>query len=183
MAVRFVEIGEIVNVVGLRGELKLLVNGNYDERILESPFLRLRGRDGIRPVRCRRHRPKGGTVVVSLAEVADRNAAEGLVGGALGFEAADYDAPGFPRGKQPAPFVYLDLEVVTTGGEEIGRVEDVWVLPANWVLRVLGPAPEGDDEREILVPVIDSVIREVDRPGGRVVIEPIPGLLDDEEFA
>ena len=63
---------------------------------------------------------------------------------------------------------------MTTEGERIGRVDDVWMLPANRVLRVL----TFDDEREILVPVIDGFVREVDRSAGRVVIEPVPGLLD-----
>lgn len=180
----FVEMGEIVNAVGLRGEVKVLVTGNFDERVLRSGYLRLRdprigGSEG-RPVRCRRHRWKGNTVVVDLEEIDDREAAEAAIGRSLGFRAADYDEPGFPRGEGHAPFVYLDLEVVTTGGVKVGVVDDVMTLPANWVLRVL--VSEGaPDEREILIPVIETVVREVDRVGGRVVIEPMPGLLEGGE--
>ena len=36
------------------------------------------------------------------------------------------------------------------------------------------------DETEILIPVIDDVIREFDRAGGRLVIEAMPGLLESE---
>lgn len=174
----FVELGEIVNVVGLKGELKLLLSGNFDERILRSGFLKLERKDGeIESVRYRKHRPKGGTLVVQLAGVDDRNAAELLVGGRLGFLAADYEDPRFPRGETLAAFVYLDCEVVTTAGEEIGRVEDVLTLPANWVLQVFADDGSGN-RRELLIPVIDDVIREVDRKAGRVVIEALPGLLD-----
>jgi len=173
----FVELGEIVNVVGLKGEIKLLLSGNYDERVLRSEFLRLQHPSGaIEQVHHRRDRPKGGTLVVTLAESSDRDAAEKLVGGRLGFLAADYDNPAFPRGDSPAAFIYLDCEVVTTTGDKVGMVEDVLTLPANWVLQVIS-----DDDRELLVPVIDEVIREVDRENGRVIIEAVEGLLDQAQ--
>ena len=172
----FVELGEIVNVVGLRGELKLLLSGNFDEAILRSRFLRLERPDGrLERVRCRRDRPKGGTWVVRLEEVDERDAAEQLVGSRLGFLASDYEEPDFPRGDRPPAFLYLDCEVTTEDGERIGIVEDVLTLPANWVLQV-----RGEDGGEILVPVIDDVVREIDRVRSRVVIDVIPGLLDPE---
>lgn len=172
----FVELGEIVNVVGLRGEIKILATGNFDEAILRSEFLKLERPGGkVEPAKYRRHRPKGGTLVVALAGIDDRDAAEKLVGGRLGFLAADYEDPAFPRGDRLAAFAYLDCEVETTGGERIGRVQDVLTLPANWVLQVVA-----EDGREILVPVIDEVVREVDREGGRVIIEAVEGLLDPD---
>lgn len=39
-----------------------------------------------------------------------------------------------------------------------------------WVVR--------DGEREVLVPVIEDVVKAMDLPGRRVTIDPIPGLLD-----
>jgi 16S rRNA processing protein RimM len=33
-------------------------------------------------------------------------------------------------------------------------------------------------KKELLIPAIEDVVREVDVEGGRMVIEPIPGLLD-----
>jgi 16S rRNA processing protein RimM len=35
-----------------------------------------------------------------------------------------------------------------------------------------------DGEREVLVPVIEDVVKAMDLPGRRVTIDPIPGLLD-----
>lgn len=176
---------EIVNAVGLRGEVKLLLSGNFDERVFTSRFLRLRrssADDEGTPIRCLLHRWKGAVVIAQLDGVGDRDAAEAAMGKSLGFRAADYDDPAFPRGHRPAAFVYLDLRVVTTTGREVGRVDDVLTLPANWVLRVV--AREGEpDETELLIPVIDDVIRELDRAGGRLVIEAMPGLLDDIETA
>lgn len=181
----FVEMAEIVNVVGLRGEVKLLVSGNFDESVLTSRFLRVRGANGQdegMPIRCLGYRWKSAVVIARLEGIDVRESAEAMMGKSLGFRAADYDDPAFPRGERPAAFVYLDLRVVTTEGREVGRVDDVLTLPANWVLRVL--AREGtEDETEILIPVIDDVIRELDRAGGRLVIAAMPGLLDDIETA
>lgn len=175
----FVELGEIVNVVGLRGEIKLLLSGNYDERILRSEFLRLERPDGrVEAVRCRGQRPRKGSLVVALEDIGDRDEAETLVGGRLGFMAADYDDPRFPRDEGWPAFAYLGCEVVTVDGRRVGRVEDVFTLPANWVLQVLGDEPGSE---EILIPVIDEVIRELDRDDGRVVIEAMPGLLGPDD--
>lgn len=168
--------GEIVNAVGLRGELKVLVTGNFDEEVLQSDFLRMRRPGGEnRPAHCTGFRWKGQTVVMKLREVEGRDEAEDARGMLLGFESTDYDAPGFPRTDILPPFVYHDLEVVTTEGETIGRVEDVLILPANWCLRVARP----DRDEEVLVPVIDDFVREVDREAGRVIVEAVPGLFDD----
>jgi 16S rRNA processing protein RimM len=66
----------------------------------------------------------------------------------------------------------IGLHVITTSGEELGVVKEILATGANDVFVVRGP------EREVLIPSIGDVVREVDIEGGRIVIEPIPGLLD-----
>jgi 16S rRNA processing protein RimM len=173
----FVVMGEITRAVGLKGEFRVSVTGNFDEGVFESPFLRLCKTDEGpgEPVRVRRLRWKGAVAIVSFENVFDRNGAEDLRGKYLGFESADYDAPEFPRGPQLAPFLFHGMEVVTTEGRELGIVDDYLVYPANGVLRV-----RDDEGTEFLVPVIEDVIDDVDRSEGRVRIHALPGLLDDE---
>ena len=65
----------------------------------------------------------------------------------------------------------IGLLVVTTSGEELGEITDIVTTGANEVFVVRGP------RRELLIPAIEDVVREVDVGGGRMVIEPIPGLL------
>jgi 16S rRNA processing protein RimM len=178
----FVEMGEIVGATGLRGELRVLPRGSFDEEILRSRYLRLRRPSGgTERVRCGGSRWKGSVVIVRLEDVGDRGAAQDLVGSDLGFVSEDYERPDFPRGDEPAPFVFLGLRVETVDGLLIGTVDDVLVLPANRVLRVVRDPDDREGSREVLIPVIDDVVREVDRVGGRVLIEPLPGLLDDDE--
>jgi 16S rRNA processing protein RimM len=69
-------------------------------------------------------------------------------------------------------FELLDCAVETTAGDGIGNVMDVLDLSANAVLVVR------NDNREFLIPLIKDVVKEVDVHDGRIVIEPIEGLLD-----
>ena len=172
----FVSMGEFVKAVGLSGELKFLPDGDFLEAVLESSYLRRRRGNGVPlEARLQKKRIQGSTWILKLQGVDDRDAAEAMVGESLGFVAEDYDLPDFPRPPEPHPFVYHDLRVETVQGELVGTVEGVLVLPANLVLEVWR------DDREVLIPVIPPVIRKLDREKGLLVIEPMPGLLDDQK--
>jgi 16S rRNA processing protein RimM len=70
-------------------------------------------------------------------------------------------------------FQLIGMHVVTTSGEEIGEVTDVFATAANDVFVVRGP------RGEVLVPAIDDVVQNIDLASGRITIEAIPGLLPD----
>ena len=66
----------------------------------------------------------------------------------------------------------IGLDVVdTTTGNVLGKVADIIETGANDVYLVHGP------RGEILVPAIKSVIKQIDPENGRMLIEPLPGLL------
>jgi 16S rRNA processing protein RimM len=69
-------------------------------------------------------------------------------------------------------FQIIGCEVHTTGGRRIGTVEEVFSTGANdvWVVR--------DGVKEVLVPVIEDVVKTMDLDQRVVMIEPVPGLLD-----
>ena len=62
--------------------------------------------------------------------------------------------------------------VATTDGRALGTVAETFSTGLNdvWVVR--------DGAREYLIPIITDVVREIDRAERRIVIEPMPGLLD-----
>src|SRR5437867_3186311 len=66
----------------------------------------------------------------------------------------------------------VGFRVETTGGEPLGAVAETFTTGLNdvWVVRGSG--------REHLIPVIADVVRALDRATRRIVIEPLPGLLD-----
>ena len=110
-----------------------------------------------------------GRLLVALAGVADRDSAEALVGARLLVRAADLPPPGDDE------FYWHELEgfeVTTTAGERIGTIAETFSTGLNdvWVVR--------GGEREHLIPVIEDVVRTIDRAARCIVIEPMPGLLD-----
>ena len=72
----------------------------------------------------------------------------------------------------PPKRLWEGFEVTTNDGRRLGTVTETFSTGANdvWVVR--------DAEREHLIPAIADVVRAIDRDGRRIVIEPMPGLLD-----
>lgn len=66
----------------------------------------------------------------------------------------------------------LGLRVETVDGREVGRVREVFETEPAHLLEVKG---EGKTH---LVPYVSRVVKEVDREGGRLVIDPPEGLLE-----
>jgi 16S rRNA processing protein RimM len=67
----------------------------------------------------------------------------------------------------------IGLSVETTSGEVIGKVTRVIATGANDVYFV----GRGDGS-EVLIPAIVQVVKEIDLETGKMVIEPMPGLLE-----
>jgi 16S rRNA processing protein RimM len=66
----------------------------------------------------------------------------------------------------------IGLSVITTDGTALGKVMDIIETGSNDVYVVR------DREREYLIPAIRDVVKEIDREGGRILIEVMEGMLD-----
>jgi 16S rRNA processing protein RimM len=66
------------------------------------------------------------------------------------------------------------IEVVTTGGEVIGQLEEVIQTGSNDVYLV-----RRRGQKDILIPALDDIVREVDLDARRMTVEVVPGLLDE----
>ncbi|MGH7894224.1 MAG: ribosome maturation factor RimM [Candidatus Binatia bacterium] len=111
----------------------------------------------------------GRGMLLVLEGIADRTATEALTGMRVLVRAAD-----LPR-LDPDEFYHHEVHgfaVVTTDGRALGTIAETLSTGLNdvWIVR-------GGD-REHLIPIIADVVREIDRDSRRVVIEPMPGLLD-----
>ena len=72
-------------------------------------------------------------------------------------------------------FQVIGMQVVTDAGDVLGQITDVFTVPgANDVFVVHGT------RGEILIPVIEDVVINLDKETGRVLIHMLPGLLDAE---
>jgi 16S rRNA processing protein RimM len=113
--------------------------------------------------------PHGRGLLMALGGVEGRTAAEALAGARLLVRTADLPPPAADE------FYYYEVvgfRVETTSGEPLGAVAETMTTGLNDVWVVRGGA------REHLIPVTDEVVRAIDRDARRIVIEPLPGLLD-----
>ncbi|MGH7906634.1 MAG: ribosome maturation factor RimM, partial [Candidatus Binataceae bacterium] len=69
-------------------------------------------------------------------------------------------------------FQAIGCDVITTGGQALGQIEEIFSNGANDIMVVR------DGKSELLIPVIADVIRAIELEQRRIIIEPIPGLLD-----
>jgi 16S rRNA processing protein RimM len=109
------------------------------------------------------------TTRMVLEGVGDAMAAEALRGAVISVASGDLPAP--------TPGEYYHYEAVgcaveTLDGRCVGVIEEVFATGANdvWVVR--------DGVREVLIPVIDNVVKSIDLAARLMRIEAVPGLLD-----
>ena len=117
-------------------------------------------------------RAHGGRLLLSFAGVDDRTGAERLRGTVLLAEVDPLASPEDPEEFYDHQLIGLD--VIGRAGASIGTVVEVLHLPGQDVLAVARPAGG-----EVLVPFVTAMVPEVDLVGGRVLIDPPPGLLED----
>jgi 16S rRNA processing protein RimM len=165
-------VGQIVGAHGLYGELKVEAYTDYPERFAAGAGLLL-GED-LQPVTVESMRPHKSNLLVRLAEIEDRTAAEELRG--LWLYVPEADAAALEEG---AYWIHdiVGLRVVTTEGQSIGNITDVFPTGANDVY-VVQPAPGVNGGRDLLLPAIADVVERVDLAAGVMVIHLMEGLID-----
>jgi len=168
-------LGRVVKAFGIRGELKLDPTGDFWEDVLRSKCLVLRREtDGgveERPVALERFRPHGRCYVVDVEGVADRNAAEELVGSELFIDDGSIDVK-LPDVK--LPFQVLGAAVKTVEGRALGEVTAVVFSPAHDLYEVGGPSGS------FMIPAVPEFVVSIDDEKREIIIKTIPGLVDEE---
>jgi len=166
----WVVIGTVVAPHGVRGEVRVLPETDFPERLAHLGTATLVLPDGklreLTVVGGRWHTAKG-AVLLRFAECTGRTEAEALRGARIVVRPGD--SPALPEGEY-YDWQILGLRVVTTDGREIGTVREVIHTPANDVYAT----------EEHLLPAIADVVKQIDLAAGRLIIEPLPGLLGTE---
>jgi 16S rRNA processing protein RimM len=166
--VRFLVVGRILGAAGLSGEVRAQILTDFPNRFQHLSAIHLG--DNLRPYRVESVKLDGATVILKLAGVDDPATAQAL-------RNADLQVP-IEEAVTLEPDQYYwhqieGLEVWTDQGVVLGRVNEVLRTGSNDVYVVRTGA------RELLLPAIDEVIREVDLPNRRLVVHLIPGLVDE----
>ena len=152
-------VGRIGAPWGIRGDVKVRPLTDFPERFQPGAALWVRGRR----YEVRRSRWSRDLVYLGLSDIESRNAARELLDALL--EVPESDLTPLPEG-QYYRFQIIGLEVCTPEGTSLGRVAEVLSTGSNDVYVVRG------GQRELLIPAIEDVVRDVDLVGGRLVVEP-----------
>ena len=159
----WVVVGRVLGAWGIRGDVRVEPHSDRRERFSPGSRIYLNGVE-TDVVSSRPHR---GGLVVRLATVTDRTAAEALKGAALTVPRDQIDP--LPDGSYYY-FQILGLRVRTDDGEELGQVHEILATGGNDVYVVRGPAGER------LVPALGDVVLDVDLDRGLMTVSLPEGL-------
>jgi len=158
-------VGRILAPHGVKGEVEVEILTDFPDRFSSLKTVCLG--EALERVVLEGHRPRNNRLLLKLGGYEGREQAATLRGKliyvpleeAMPLEEDEY-------------YLYqvLGLQVWTTEGEFLGRVDEVLSTRCNDVYLV------SDGAQEVLIPAISSVVKEVDLDGGRLIVRLMEGL-------
>ncbi len=171
-----VRVAQVVNTHGVRGEVRVRSLTDFPEiRFAPGKELYLEVPEAhsatTRALIVERSRPYKKGWLLKFADYDSLNQVEGWKGAVLQAP-EDVELP-LAEGE----YLFRDIvgcQVLTLDGRNLGVVREILQPGANdvWVVR--------DGKKEVLIPYIDDVVKQIDVANRRILIEPLPGLLEDE---
>ncbi|MCT7959582.1 ribosome maturation factor RimM [Laspinema sp. D1] len=190
----WIEIGKIIGVQGLNGEVRVYPSTDFPERFEEpgQRWLKYPNQTTPQSVELLHGRliENKGIFIVKLAEVTDRNQAEALRGSI--FFVPQGDRPHLEEDEYYIQDLIGLVAIDQRTGKEIGTVVEI-LSAGHDILAIKPPVapPENPDISEtseppekrksqpnILIPFVKEIVPIVDMAAGRVEINPPPGLLE-----
>jgi 16S rRNA processing protein RimM len=171
MSEKLYTIGKIVNTHGIRGELKVILETDFPERFdIGNELVIVSPSNQQTPVTVQSARLHKNMYVVKFKQFDNINDVEKYKGSLLKIE-EKYQQP-----LEEGEYYYREIigcRVVTEEGEELGPITEILTPGANDVWVVSKPK-----SKQILIPVIDDVVLDVDVANKIVKIHVLEGLLD-----
>lgn len=164
-------VGFIVNTHGLKGEVKVKQITDFIERFNVGNKVYIEGEDGsyesLQIDSCRQQKQM---LILHFKEYNSLETVEWMKGKKLLIK-KEQQTP-LPEGE----YYYHEIigcTVFSTDGEEIGIIDHILAPGANdvWVAY-------DQNDKEILIPYIDDVVKEVDVAKKKIIIEVMEGLID-----
>ena len=168
----WISVGKVTKTHGLKGDLKF--HPSMTEAVIAW----------VKQVRLSRENPlqdftdyhiqsirgKDAPFIIKFKEVNSIEVASGLAGQTLYVSQDKF--PDLPEGEYYW-FQIEGLKVYDEGGRYYGSVEEIIRTGSNDVYVVR------DDEKELLLPMIDSVVKIINLEAGELIFHPLEGLLED----
>lgn len=168
----YYQVGKIINTHGIRGEVRVLSTSDFtDERFMPGNALYLFDKvELVKEVIVKTHRKHKQFDLLSFEKLEDINLIEGFKG--FDIKISEDQQQDLEDGSYYYHQI-IGLDAVTLDGEKIGKISEILAPGANdvWVVKRKG-------KKELLLPVIDDVIKKVDLEQGLVVVDLLEGLDD-----
>lgn len=169
---KWFNVGKIVNTHGIRGEVRVISRTDFaDERYQVGNTLFLFQGTNNAPIELKitSHRKHKNFDLLTFEGYNNVNQVEPFKEGVLKVPES------YLSDLDEGEFYYHEIigcKVSTTSGEEIGTIREILTPGANdvWVIQ----AKKGKD---ILIPYIEDVVKEIDVKEKAIIIEPMEGLL------
>lgn len=164
---RLIAIGKIIGTHGLKGGARVYSWAESIDSFGEGALLTAVTPTGDIELTVQSAAPHKKGLLLTFKEVGHINTLEPLVGSELFVNRDDLPEP------EDGSYYWMDiigLQVLTTTGESLGKVASIFPTGSNDVYVVT------DGKKEILVPALASVLKEIDLEKGTMVVDLPEGL-------
>ena len=166
------KVGKIVNTHSLKGEVKVISSTDFEEERFKkgSKLLITRGNQLIREVVVESYRNHKNFLLVKFEEIDSVEEAEKLKNLQIKIDSTEV-------GKLEENEFYfheiIGCQVFDENDKNLGEIIDILTPGANdvWVIK-------GENGKEILIPYIEDVVKQIDITNKKVNIEVMEGLID-----
>lgn len=168
----YLEIGRLVNTQGIKGEVRVQPNTDFiDERFKVGNHVFAFPKNGnMEELEIDGVRNHKGFILLHFKGRDSINDVEYLKPAILKIDANQRKTSDL----KPGEYFYqqiIGLDVVDESGNQVGVIKDIMDMPANdvWVV-------DRKDKDDLLLPKIDSVVKKVDIPNHKVIVELMEGM-------
>ncbi len=170
MKSEYLAIGRIKKPHGTKGEVKVDVLTDYPDKIKPGLEVYVVLPEEQKSLHITAVRSTKEELLIKFEEISDRNQAESLKGEFLQIPLES--AEQLPKDTFWQHDI-IGLSVFDISGNFLGKVESILRTGSNDVYEI--ESPQG---KKILIPAIKEVVKEINLSESKIVIEPLPGLLD-----
>lgn len=203
---QYEEIGQVEQLHGVHGEVELVLNHGIKaaDQLTENTLVYLQLKSGnIIPARVSKHRiadkPDHESLFILFDHSKSREIAAELIGAYVLIEKQEWqpDLPAdgdslVPLNENEAPDInkLIEWDAIDSQGAVIGKIVDAESFPAQNMLLVelnknyfsSQDADENIDEQQLMVPLVDEYVANIDESLGKIILKNIDRLIlsDDE---
>ncbi|MDY3971281.1 MAG: ribosome maturation factor RimM [Clostridia bacterium] len=164
------EVGKIVNTHGLRGEVKVVPWTDYPEVFEDIETVYIKKKSDYERLDIAGIKYQKNNLIIRFAQLKDINEAEKYKNRVLYAERTSL-------GELPEGVYYIadliGLDVVKEDGEKVGVISDVFNTGSNDIYEV-----KREGQKNLLLPVIDDVVLNIDIENKKVTVRMMEGLED-----